>query len=65
MDKCHFVGMVLLDLQGAFGTVDHCILLVKLEALDLSQDIISCFNHIYQIGNSLLVYLVLCLHILK
>ena len=36
MDKGHFVGMTLLDLQKAFGTVDHRILLMNFEALGLS-----------------------------
>ena len=39
MDKGHFVGMVLLDLQKAFVTVDHTISLMKHEDLGLSQDI--------------------------
>jgi len=30
MDKGHLVGMVLLDLQKAFNTVDHGILIMKL-----------------------------------
>ena len=37
MDQGHFVGMVLIDLHKAFDPVDHDILLMKLEALDLSQ----------------------------
>ena len=44
MDKGHFVGMVLLDLQKELDTVDHSILLMKLEALGLSQDIIRWFQ---------------------
>ena len=37
MDQGHFVGMVLLELQKAFDTVDHGFLLMKLKALRLSQ----------------------------
>ena len=36
--------MVLLDLQKAEDPVDHSILLMKLEALGLSQDIIRWFH---------------------
>ena len=44
MDQGHFVGMVLLDLQKAFDTVHHGILLMTLKALELSQDISRCFR---------------------
>ena len=43
MDHGHFVGMVLLDLQIAYDTVDHGILLIKLKALGLSQDVSRWF----------------------
>jgi len=33
IDNGNYVGMVLLDLQQSFDTVDHTILLMKLEAL--------------------------------
>ena len=44
MDKGNAVGMVLLDLQKAFNTVDHSILLAKLEAIGLSNDIVKWFQ---------------------
>ena len=44
MDKGHLSGMVLLDLQKAFDTVDHGILFMKMEALGLSQDVIGWFR---------------------
>ena len=44
MDKGNAVSMVLLDLQKAFDTVDYSILLVKLEAMGLSNDIVKWFQ---------------------
>ena len=44
MDKRNAVGMVLFDLQKAFDTVDHSILLAKLEAMGLSNDIVKWFQ---------------------
>ena len=43
-DKGNFVGMLLLDLQKAFDTVDHSILLMKLKAAGLGNDILRWFS---------------------
>ena len=37
MDKGNYTGMVMLDLQKVFDTVDHDILLNKLEAIGLDE----------------------------
>ena len=37
-----WIGMVLLDLEKAFETVHHTILIAKLEAMGLSNDIVIC-----------------------
>ena len=44
MDTGNYVGMVLLDLQKAFDTVDHTILLMKLEALGLNDSAVQWFR---------------------
>ena len=44
MDVDHFVVIVLLYLQKAFGTVDQTISLMELEAQSLSQDITRWFQ---------------------
>ena len=54
MDKGNFVGMILLDLQKEFATVDHDILLMKLELLGLSSDAIRWFRS-YASGRQQLV----------
>lgn len=41
MDKGNIVGMILLDLQKAFDTVDHTILHMKLQASGLGNDILT------------------------
>ena len=43
-DQGRFVGMISLDLQKAFDTVDYAILLMKLEAHGLSLNVIGCFR---------------------
>jgi hypothetical protein len=47
MDKSFYVGMVLLDLQKAFDTVDHNILLMKLDAVGFSSDVFHWFSLTY------------------
>ena len=44
MDKGNFVGMILLDLQKAFDTVDHSILTMKLQALGLNELSVCWFS---------------------
>ena len=43
-DQRCFTGAVLLDLQKAFDTVDHDILLLKLEAIGLNSDTVAWFR---------------------
>ena len=54
LDKGHLVGMALLDLQKTVDTVDHGILLMKMEALGLSQDILR-WSRSYLSGRQQLV----------
>jgi hypothetical protein len=44
IDKDNVVGMALLDLQKAFDTLDHSILLMKLQVSGLVDDIIMWFR---------------------
>ena len=39
-DQGNYVGMLLLDLQKAFDTVDHSILIMKLSSSGLGKDIV-------------------------
>ncbi|MGL1888436.1 MAG: reverse transcriptase family protein [Reichenbachiella sp.] len=43
-DKGHYTGMVILDLQKAFDTVNHQILLSKLRAMNVGQSAIKWFE---------------------
>ena len=43
-EKGLFTGMILIDLQKAFDTIDHQILLKKMEYLDFSKNTISWFK---------------------
>ena len=43
-DKDIMTGMILIDLQKAFGTIDHHILLVKLKVIDFSNHTIDKFK---------------------
>ena len=43
-DKGNLVGMALLDLQKAFDTVDHSILIMKLQCIGLGNDVICWFK---------------------
>ena len=43
-DKGNYVGMVLLDPQEAFDTVDHGILIQKLKALGLDESALNWFR---------------------
>ena len=44
MDKRNFVEMILLDIQKAFDTVNHSILLTKLKAIGLSRSAVNWFS---------------------
>ena len=61
MDKGTAVGMVKLDLQKAFDTVDHSILPAKLEALVMT--LLNGSSHICLVVNKLLMLPELFLHV--
>ena len=44
IDKGLFTGMVLIDLQEAFGTIDYGILLKKLKVIGLQNDVLTWFK---------------------
>ena len=46
IDKRNYTNMVMIDLQKAFDTVDHDILLNKLKAIGLDDLSTSWFHHI-------------------
>lgn len=53
-DKGNYTGMVVLDLQKAFDTVDHNILLGKLKAMGMTENSVKWFNS-YLTGRSQVV----------
>ena len=53
MDKGLHIGMILIDLQKAFDTLDHDILLEKWNVSDLKNLLLNGLNHIFQIENFL------------
>ena len=53
MDKRLHTGMILIDLQKAFDTLDHDILLGKMECLGFKKPLLNGLNHIFQIENVL------------
>ncbi len=52
-DKGSLTDMILLDLQKAFDTVNHMILIEILKALGVNISALNCFTSIYQIENNL------------
>ena len=48
MDKGFHTGMILADLQKAFDTLDHTVLLQKWNVLVLRSQSLNGFNHISQ-----------------
>ena len=44
IDFGNYIGMVMIDLQKAFDTVDHSILENKLKAIDLDRNAIAWFD---------------------
>ena len=44
MDKGFHTGMILTDLQKAFDTLDHIVLLQKVECIDFKESVIKWFQ---------------------
>lgn len=47
MDKGQHVGMLVLDLQKAFDTVNHFVFLMKWETIGISESGLRCFFPTY------------------
>ena len=52
-DSGFHTGMILIDLQKAFDTIDHNILLLKMPSLGFSREVIDWYKYTYPVGNSM------------
>ena len=52
-DSALLTGVILNDLQKAFDTIDHNILLLTMSSLGFSHEVITGINHTYPVGNSM------------
>jgi hypothetical protein len=55
MDRKEVAALVLIDLSKAFDSIDHSILLVKLQTMGVSKSVLAWFKS-YLLGRSQIVY---------
>ena len=48
MDRKEVAALVLIDLSKAFDSIDHSILLVKLQTIGVSKSVLAWFKVIYR-----------------